>query len=76
MKPSAFLNPVVWSRTLKIGLPIGLLQVAINQGDAWLTGALSVAVILKSLLTPTVSCAIAFCSALSTRTVLTHLEEN
>jgi hypothetical protein len=58
---------VVWGRTLRIGLPVGLLQVAINQGDAWLSGVITTAVVLKSILSPTVSCAIAFTAASSAR---------
>ena len=60
-------DPLVWSRTLRIGLPVGLLQVAINQGDAWLAGAVTSGVVAKSLLSPAVSCAIAFFAAASTR---------
>ncbi len=57
----------VWSRTLRIGLPVGLVQVAINQGDAWLAGAITAGVVAKSLLSPAVSCAIAFSAAASIR---------
>jgi hypothetical protein len=67
MSRSSLLDPVVWSRTLRIGLPVGLLQVAINQGDAWIAGSITGAVIAKSILSPAVSCGIAFVSALSTR---------
>ena len=64
---SPFTDPVVLGRTLRIGLPVGLVQVCINQGDAWLSGAVTGAVILKSVLSPAVSCAIAFASAASAR---------
>ncbi len=67
MQTSPFTDPVVWGRTLRIGLPVGLLQVCINQGDAWLAGAVTGAVIFKSLLSPAVSCAIAFVSAAGAR---------
>lgn len=60
-------DSAVWSRTLRIGLPVGFVQVAINQGDAWLAGAITAGVIAKSLLSPAVSCAIAFSAAASTR---------
>lgn len=60
-------DPVVWSRALRIGLPVGLLQVAINQGDYWLSGAITTGVVVKSILSPAVSCGIAFASAASTR---------
>jgi hypothetical protein len=67
MSRAVLLDPVVWSRTLVIGLPAGLLQVAINQGDAWLDGAVTAGVVAKSLLSPAVSCGIAFTSALFAR---------
>lgn len=67
MRSSPFTDRVVWGRALCIGLPVGLLQVCINQGDAWLAGAISSAVVLKSILSPLVSCAIAFVSAAGAR---------
>jgi hypothetical protein len=63
----ALRDSVVWSRTLRIGLPVGFMQVCINQGDAWLAGAITVGVVAKSLLSPAVSCAIAFSAAASAR---------
>ncbi len=67
MNRSAFFDPLVWSRTLSIGLPVGLLQAVINQGDLWLAGAVTGAVVLKTFLSPMVSCAIAFASAATAR---------
>lgn len=64
---SALGDPVVWSRTLRIGLPVGIIQVCINQGDAWLAGAVTTAVVVKTILSPAVSCAIAFVSAAGAR---------
>ncbi len=64
---SVFSDPVVWSRTLRIGLPVGLVQVCINQGDVWLAGTVTTAVVVKTLLSPAVSCAIAFVSAAGAR---------
>jgi hypothetical protein len=66
----AWRDSYVWSRTLRIGLPVGLAQVCINQGDHWIAGAVTVGVVLKSLLSPTLSCGIAFISAASTRNSL------
>lgn len=60
-------DSAAWSRTLRIGLPVGLVQVGINQGDAWLAGAVTAGVVAKSLLSPAVSCAIAFSSAAGVR---------
>ena len=39
----------VWSRAAKLGLVVGLVQVALNQGDHWLRGEVTRIVILKSL---------------------------
>ncbi len=63
----ALRDSVVWSRTLRIGLPVGIIQVCINQGDAWLAGAVTAGVIAKSILSPAVSCAIAFTAAAGAR---------
>ncbi|MBI2929797.1 MAG: hypothetical protein HYY24_29410 [Verrucomicrobia bacterium] len=38
-----------WLRALKLGLPVGLVQAAIHQGDHWLSRSLDAAVLLKSL---------------------------
>jgi hypothetical protein len=62
---SAWRDRAVWRRTLLIGLPVGLLQAAINQGDHWLHHRVDGAVLLKTLLCPLVSCAIAFVSAIA-----------
>ena len=64
---NALRDPSVWSRTLRIGLPVGFIQVCINHGDAWLAGAITAGVVAKSILSPAVSCAIAFTAALGTR---------
>jgi hypothetical protein len=58
-------DPHVWRRTLLIGLPVGFLQAAINQGDHWLHHRVDGAVVLKTLLCPMVSCSIAFVSAVA-----------
>jgi hypothetical protein len=55
----------VWGRALRIGLPVGLVQIAINQGDHWITLTLTTGVILKTALTPMISTGIAFASAAS-----------
>jgi hypothetical protein len=60
-------DPLVWRRTLLIGLPAGLIQVSINQGDHWLAGAITGGVIAKTLLSPAVSCTIAFLSSAFSR---------
>jgi hypothetical protein len=56
----------VWLRAAKLGLVVGLIQVALNQGDHWLRHEVDAAVILKSILSPLLSFAIAFASAAAT----------
>ncbi len=56
----------VWSRACKLGLSVGLIQVAINQGDFWLNHRVSLMVIIKSVLTPLVTLSVALISAAAT----------
>lgn len=49
----------VWRRAAKLGLTIGLLQVAINQGDHWLRLHITAPLILKSLLSPLLTFSVA-----------------
>jgi len=58
----------VWRRTLVLGLPVGLLQTALNQGNYWWNHQVDTAVLAKSILSPLLSCSIAFVSAVATRT--------
>jgi hypothetical protein len=62
---NAAVNADVWRRTLKLGLGVGLLQVAVNQGDAWLRHAADTPVVVKSILSPMISMGIAWLSAAS-----------
>jgi len=39
----------VWRRTAKLGFAVGLVQVALNQGDHYLRGEVTRSVILKSV---------------------------
>lgn len=63
----AIRDPRVWRRTLILGLPVGLLQAGLNQGDHWWQGHVDAAVIAKSILSPLLSCSIAFVSAVTTQ---------
>jgi hypothetical protein len=56
----------VWRRDCKLGLSVGLLQAIINQGDYWLSHALSPEVAFKSLLTPLITFSVALVSAATT----------
>ncbi len=60
-------DPLVWRRTLLLGLPVGLLQATLNQGDFWLRHQVDAVVVAKSILSPLLSCSIAFASAAATR---------
>lgn len=62
-------QPAVWRRACRLGLTVGLVQVALNQGDHWLRHEVDAVVVLKSLLSPLLSFSIAFASA-----VATHVE--
>ena len=64
---SACRDTTVWGRAAKLGLPVGLAQVALNQGDHWVAGTVTVAVLAKSILSPSLSFLIAFISAVATR---------
>jgi hypothetical protein len=64
---AAMRDPQVWRRTLVLGLPVGLLQAALNQGDHWWRHQVDAAVIAKSILSPLLSCSIAFVSAAATQ---------
>lgn len=59
-------DPRVWRRTLALGLPVGCLQAGLNQGDHWWHHAVDGTVVLKTILSPLLSCAIAFLSAAAT----------
>ena len=59
-------DPRVWRRTLLLGLPVGLLQAALNQGDHWWHHQVDGPVVLKTILSPLLSCTIAFVSAAAT----------
>jgi hypothetical protein len=56
----------VWWRAAVIGLPVGLIQVGINQGEHWLGHDITRVVLLKSLLSPLFSFGVAFASTLAT----------
>lgn len=50
----------MWLGAVKVAVPVAILQVAINQGDAWLSGHVTSAVLAKSLLTPLVTISVAW----------------
>lgn len=45
----ALCERAVWRRAVRLGIGVGLVQVALNQGDHWLCGEVTRIVILKSI---------------------------
>jgi hypothetical protein len=64
---AAVRDAAVWRRAARLGFVVGVLQVALNQGDHWLHREVDVAVVAKTILSPLLSFAIAFASAVATR---------
>jgi len=62
----ALIDRNVWMRALRIGLPVGVLQIAVNQGDHWLSGHITGGVIVKTIASPTISIGIALVAAAAT----------
>jgi len=52
-----------WGRALRIGLPVGMLQAASHQGEAWARLAVDGPVVLKSLMSPLLSFALVWAGA-------------
>jgi hypothetical protein len=44
----ALREPAVWKRAARLGTGVGLVQVALNQGDHWVNGSLTRLVLIKS----------------------------
>lgn len=65
-------QPAVWARAARLGLVVGVIQVSLNQGDHWLRGEITTAVIIKSILSPLLSFGIAFASAAATHAENLH----
>ncbi|HEX7898104.1 MAG TPA: hypothetical protein VF950_10115 [Planctomycetota bacterium] len=56
-------DPATWGRALRVGAPVGLLQAAIHQGDAWLRLAVDAKVVLKTVVSPLVGFALVWAGA-------------
>ena len=61
----AFAQAAVWRRAATVGLPVGVLQAAINQGDVWLRHEQTAGTVVKTLLSPLVTFSVALISAAS-----------
>lgn len=53
----------VWRRAAKWGVPVGILQAVINQGDFWVNHMVSSTVIAKTIVSPLVTFSVALLSA-------------
>jgi hypothetical protein len=53
----------VWLRAARWGVPVGLLQAVINQGDFWLHHAVDSVVLIKTIVSPMVTFSVALLSA-------------
>ena len=62
----SLLAPPVWKRGACYGLPAGLVQAAMNQGDYWLAGHVTTGVAIKTLLSPFIGFGVAYIAALTT----------
>jgi len=56
----------VWLRAVKLGLTVGLLQAAINQGDHWWKHEVDRVVILKTMVSPLIGFTLVLYSAAQT----------
>lgn len=59
----AFRQASVWRRAAVVGLPIGVLQAVINQGDVWLRHEQTAGTVIKTLVSPLVTFSVALISA-------------
>lgn len=59
----AFRQASVWRRAAVVGLPIGVLQAVINQGDVWLRHEQTAGTVIKTLISPLVTFSVALISA-------------
>lgn len=59
----AFRQASVWRRAAVVGLPIGVLQAVINQGDVWLRHEQTMGTVVKTLISPLVTFSVALISA-------------
>ncbi len=63
----ALADPSVWARAAKLGLSVGLVQAALNQGDHWFNHRVDAIVVLKTVLSPLITFSVALCSSVATR---------
>lgn len=62
----ALVSPAVWRRSLALGLTAGVLQVVVNQGDAWVGHRVDGIVVIKTIVSPLIGFGVALFSAAAT----------
>ena len=62
----AFRQPSVWRRACTLGLGVGFLQAAINQGDHWLHQSVDRSVVAKTIVSPLIGFLLVLISAAQT----------
>ena len=60
-------EPAVWRRAARLGLVVGLIQVALNQGDHWVRGEVTRLIVLKSVSSIFVAVLVVLLASASTR---------
>jgi hypothetical protein len=63
---AAMRQRTVWMRVLKVGLPVGVLQAVLNQGDVWYHHQATGLTLFKTLISPLVTSSVALVSAAAT----------
>ncbi|MBI5774050.1 MAG: hypothetical protein HZA89_09950 [Verrucomicrobia bacterium] len=63
---AALRQPSVWRRAFSLGLTVGLLQAAVNQGDRWWNHSVDNVVLLKSIASPLIGFTLVLVSAAGT----------
>jgi hypothetical protein len=64
----AIASPAIWRRALVVALPVGVMQVAVNQGDVWVRhlfhgGQAGPSLLVKTLASPLITVTVAVVSA-------------
>ena len=72
----ALRQPSVWRRACTLGLSVGLLQAAINQGDLWLRQAVDKTVVAKTIVSPLIGFTLVLFSAAQTWVQRTLEQDN
>ena len=63
---AAMRQRVVWMRVLKVGLPVGILQAVINQGDVWYHDQATGLTLAKTIISPLVTSSVALVASAAT----------